>query len=285
MANWNNKQYDESATAIAKQFHAASGQNGASLTELVEKTARENTLNPEQICRLTRIANVRAWEQKFAALGETNAPDRNVEFDLGDERAVISRLHKDATLITEPTIDKTASYFPDLPNKMAEVRFPGQDSGIYEKYEKLASEYVPDLKVSPGKETLKLRKIAEELEVRCKQASFTWKDSFQTLLTTTQKYNWNEDKQATLEKSALALYGTDILPELNTLRKLSNKEKINISNDKIASLNNYVCPTETPECLLLKKAAKARHDLNTLEQTRKLTAAKIAHFELLLRAG
>jgi hypothetical protein len=86
MPQWDSKKFEESATKIAREFNS----NGGDLHALTVKTAKEQGLNQEQIRRLGRAVNVKAFEQKFASL--KGAKDRIVDFDPVDPESVIGTL-------------------------------------------------------------------------------------------------------------------------------------------------------------------------------------------------
>lgn len=279
MAVWDNKKYDDEATRIAKAFTAGHGQNGAGLTELVEKTARQSGLNPEQIRRLTRVANIRSWEEKFAGMKTAESSDRNVEFELGSEQEVIRRLHGDAAAMVNIAI-KTASEvvspalaFPDLPNDMDEVRRPlPKESGTYKR----ASTPDPLEVLRPDIEVLKLLKLADTVEVKMAAARFAWQDAMQSLIEETRKSTWSEDRAAEFEKSAVALHGLEVVPELNALRRIRGERILPMTREKVAGLRDRVYGEASRATSLIKTASVARKERAMLEDAQKAVTKKLA---------
>jgi hypothetical protein len=284
MALWDNKKYDEEATKIAKAFVAGEKQKGASLTALVEKTARDNGLNPEQIRRLVRVSNIRSWEEKFEGMKTAEAPDRNVEFSLGDENAVIRTLHGEAAAMVSMAIktgeDVAICDFPDLTDEMADVRQPvPKDSGTYKK----GSIEPVDAPRHYDVDALKLEKLAEDIDVKIATARFEWKDAMQGLLDESRKISWTPETAAEFEKSAIALHGVSIVPEINALRKMRGETTLALTNEKAAALRNRIYAQATIATELVKAASVARHDHALLESAKVKATAKLA--ELISKMG
>jgi hypothetical protein len=287
MAFWDNKKYDDEATRIAKTFNAGQGQNGASLTDLVEKTARQNGLNPEQIRRLSRVANIRAWEEKFAGMKAASAPDRNVEFELTSENEVIRRLHGDAAAMVSTAI-KTASgdaapaqAFPDLQDAMDEVRRPlPKESGTYKK----ASVEPVDLlrPRRPDMELLKLQTLADQVDVKIASARFAWRDAMQGLLDESRKITWTPAHAAEFEKAAVSLHGLSVVPEINALRRMRGEPVLPLTNEKVAALRDRIYAEPTPATDLVKAAAEARKEHSMLENARQTVEKKMESFRSLI---
>ena len=264
MATWDNKAFDLESKKLAEYFIASQGQNGSSLNDLLEKSARENSLNPEQIRRLTRITNIKTWEEKFAGLKTAGADDRNVEFDLGNDDEVIRRLNLAAEeKLTQNTETKTAS-FPDLDDDTFDDKYPGLKEAKFfgdVKIEKTAA-----IKLDLEMPFHRLLKMAKDLEVKIAKEKQTFVDSLQAIVDSSKKYTWNKEAQDNFEASAVVLEGMHILPELNFLRRFRKESALELTQEKIGQLKNYILPKETFEIRLLKAASDARQRHQTYQQ-------------------
>ncbi len=262
MATWDNKRYDEEATSIAKRFVAGMEQNGASLNDLVEKTARANNLNPEQIRRLTRVSNIRAWETRYEQMKTAADPDRNVEFQVGNDIEVIRRLHG----VAKDTLSKTASVesprsFPDLGNEMDMIRRPEPETPAHIKV--AAAPEIDTRRLSM--ELLKMERLAETIEVRQKASSLGWRGALEEVLRVTRNIDWSTEKHAQLERDAVNAYGMEVVPELNALRRLRGEPLLELSSEKVASLNDRVVARPNRLASLLKTASEERANLRALD--------------------
>lgn len=255
MASWDNNQYDQNATEIAKTFCAGQGQNGSNLTDLVEKVARDNSLSGEQIRRLARTANVKTFGVKFDEMKTASAEDRNVEFQLADENEVLRRLAGTAEAVIKTAYAApTQNKFPDLEDDFRAVRRPVPQE------EKTASTFEVDVRASsPHKEIMRLQRLQEEATIRSKQASTAWHYALEGVLHATRKSNWTLDDSANLEKTAVALYGVNVIPELNIVRRLKGEaELVGLTEEKVASLRDKIVVKETDAARLIKTASDAR---------------------------
>lgn len=287
MALWDNKKYDEEASRIARVFVAGASKGGASLTDLVEKTARAEGLNPEQIRRLTRVANIRTYEEKFAGMKTAGATDRHVEFALGEENEVIRRLHGEAAALVGSAV-KTASAllgpepefaggFPDLPDAMDAVRRPvPKDSGEFVKA--AAAQPDPLAPRRPDLEVLKLQRMADEVQVKVAAARLAWRDAMQGLLDESRKVTWTPEAAADFEKAAVALHGLSVVPEINALRKMRGETPVVLTNEKVAALRDRIYADASRATDLVKAAADARREHALLEDAARIVAAKLAAF-------
>ncbi len=251
MSNWDNKDFENRGADIARTYFAGQGQGGSDLTALVTKTARDNNLNPEQIKRLSRSANKNAFEQKFAFL-EGHPDGRVAEFDVANEDAVISSLYKDAAIQT-----KTASaHYPDLHDERKQVA----NAQVFEKKASTPEENVEAIRRSlrvdrPDREFMRLEKAADELAVQEKRAEMVWEDNMSALAAATKGIYWNHDE---FEKSAIALHGMDVVPELNALRSDKKLAALELTLDKIATIQDRVLASDTQWTKALKTASDNR---------------------------
>lgn len=275
MATWDNSQYDQNATQIASTFCAGQGQNGANLTDLVEKVARDNSLNGEQIRRLARTANVKTFGAKFEEMKTAGAEDRNVEFQLADENEVLRRLAGTAeaavkVAYTAPREDQ----FPDLPDAYADIRRPVP---LEEKTAGSLDIAMP--KVSAHKEIMRLQRLHEEADMRAKQASTTWHYGLEGIMQMQKKANWTPTDTFNLEKTALALYAVSVLPEINILRRAAGTPELSdVTNEKVAALRDRVVVTETPAVQFIKRAMDARNEWVEYDGAKQLIEKRLGYW-------
>ena len=274
MATWDNSQYDQNATDIAKTFCAGQGQNGSNLTDLVEKVARDNSLNGEQIRRLSRTANVKTFGAKFDEMKTAGAEDRNVEFQLADENEVLRRLAGTAEAAVKvayaaPQADK----FPDLSDDYHDVRRPVPE------LQKTAEElHVAMPRSSPEVEIMKLQRLHEEADMRAKQASTTWHYSLESVMELARKSTWSADKTADLEKTAVALYGVNAVPEINVLRLSRKADKLELTQEKVAAIQDRIVVKETDAVKFVKRAMDARQAWVEYDGAKQLIEKRLLHW-------
>ena len=91
---WSLDDYTRKADELADVFCAGQGLGGNDLATLVEKAARDNALNPEQIRRLGRAANTSVFARKYAA--KRGGADRRVDFEMVDSEEIIAHLQQRA---------------------------------------------------------------------------------------------------------------------------------------------------------------------------------------------
>ncbi len=278
MSNWDIKDFDSRGADIARAYFAGQSQGGCDLTSLVTKTARDNNLNPEQIKRLSRAANKNAFEQKFAALeGDSNG--RVVDFDVANEDAVISSLYHAAA-----STPKTASaHYPDI----ADERQVVPDAQVFSKLAASPEENVDAIRRSlgvdrPDREVLRLEKAANELCVREKSAEMRWEDSMSSLEGATKQLYWDHDA---FEKSAVALHGATILPELNALRKNKSIPQVELSEEKIAAIQDRVLSVENQWTRQIKIAADSRAEYLQTKAARTDAQSRINTLRETIRRG
>lgn len=246
MAHWDRNEFDKFATQIVNAFMAAP--NSAPLTELVTKTARDNSLNPEQICRLARAVNTQAFNAKFASM--KGQPDRVVDFDLADDQASIAQLFKDAS----PVEKVAADLYPELSDQLSSHRTPALTPA--DPTTKLASAFTAVLGAeNPEKQYLHWTKVAGELQLQHRQAEIRWQHTMKQIKEAATGYYWDHDA---FEKNAVAWFGERAFPELVALRELRKLPEIQFSMDKFAAAQEFTVGTDTPEIQLLKLAIDAR---------------------------
>jgi hypothetical protein len=284
MATWDNADFDREATAIARAFWAGRDQNGASLNELATKVARDNGLNPEQIRRLCRNTNTKAFEQKYAAL--KGQADRSPYFELADPEAVIENLRQ--TVAVAHTKQAEAEY-PDLPDEYAPPP-PNPKLFAREKIAALTHEidnFLPSYR-SPFVELRRAEKQAADLAIERHQLNFAWDDAINAIVEHTRYQNWNHDD---FEKNAVALFGADVLPELNAIRYRCGRSELgegaaeNEVKMKLAELQQKWVGIPDELTNRLKVAMEIRAKFETLIERQNKIATKIANLKKVTRHG
>lgn len=272
MAKWTNKVFDEQATKLAQTFWAGIDQNGATLTELVTKTARDHGLNPEQIERLARVTNSKAFEAKFAAM--KSASDRHVEFPVADAKAVIAAFCGEVA--ASGSAVKTAALYPDLASDAPVATNYFDGAGRREKTAAVATPRRPEA------EYFKLRDARVELDLQLKQAENRWTTAVDTLVAQTKLVYWDHDA---FEKDALAVIGIDALPELNVVRSRRKMAALDIPTEKVAEILDRLVGSETRDTTVLKTACEARATFVARQRALRVVDAKLATLKKALAHG
>jgi hypothetical protein len=255
MATWNESEYISRAAAIAKDFAASQ----KPLTDLVEKVAREETLQPDEIRSLGRLTNVETFKELFRL--KTGA-DKVVEFEIADPEAVIRRLVSDAG--AEPQSanifnDKLASEYPEIPDYMREKRL----GGTFDLPEsvKVASDDAP-VRTAPSYAVKHgLEQLKEHFTVERLVEGGRWADKVAALAKTFNKAVGYGPSLAEFEKDAYAVHGANAVPELVGLHQDLRSEFVRASDAKIASyVDRRVVDDGTTNHRLLKEAQEARRN-------------------------
>lgn len=258
MPQWDSKTFEEKATTIARAVNAGRGD----MHDLTVKMAKDQGLNEEQIRRLGRAVNVKAFEQKFASL--KGQSDRIVEFDPVDPEAVIKGLSS-----SSPAAEKKASAaYPELPDQMR------TDRGWNASYEKTASvdvqrEILNAVPKDPPIESqiTHWRKVAEDLRQKIAGAEMRWDAAMEELQTHSKRLYWDRDE---FEKDAMALFGGDVLFELNALRKTAKLEPVEATYETATKLASHLFGEESEDTRLIKQAQEARVDYIRAEKALKI---------------
>jgi len=271
---WTRREYEDAAQKIGETFVSLKGEK--SINDLSMKVAQDNGLNPEGIRTVVRLANVAAFEKAFEKRAKNGEEDRMVEFVVGDPEVVISQLHssvKEAQTNkeVEATYNRTADYFADV---------------TYEKtpLEKVASAVVEAPKqptVSSAEIRLLFKKAEDKMKQDLHRAQLRWESNLckaaSILVATDSRITARTD----LEKTAVSLYGEDIVPELKMLQTITSPKGSEVQlcgGEKIgAIINTYIAKEskdQQPILTLLKEANIARKDSHVKEAGLKWLAAK-----------
>jgi hypothetical protein len=277
MPQWDNKIFDEHASSIVGGFFGSPGD--ATLTLRVTKVARAEDLSAEQVRRLCRAVNRHAFEHDFN--GRKQAEDRVVDFDVANEEAVIEALHDDA----KPAKTASVDLYPDLPDARKVAHLPehpwsaAKTASAQESLAKLAGHLG---EARPDRELVRLQKIADELGVQSCGAVQAWEQAMTGVHQATRGLYFDHDD---FEKSAVALHGLDVLPELQSLRRELGLPALRLAEDKLAEVQDRIVATRTPETDRVKVAAEARERYHQITQARDDLAPRLADLRRRLGHG
>lgn len=259
---WQRADYEKTAVLLAQQYVASDGKT--SLNSLVTKVASENNLNPEQIRTVARLANVSAFEQLFAKRAAEKAPDRMIEFELGDPETVINSLYssaKQAAVSQDGTVktayDRTTDFWSDL------VRPPEAE------IVKEAAVEEEDIVVQKPQLKLVVKEAMEKVRIEKHRHTHIYMEAMEksaTLLKQLYGSSLQQSKEG-FEKNAVASLGEAIAPELYILNALTGGELTDsiCGGVKLASITekHLAIPSEGEKQIytLFKKAQDARGEL------------------------
>lgn len=235
---WTRKQYEDAAQQIGNT-HTSSG-GTQSINDLALKVAQDNGLNPEGIRTVVRLANVAVFENMFSKAAADKAPDRMFDFVVGDPEQVISQLGSTAKVacatpeVSKRSYDRTSDYYGNLETR-------GQ--------EKVASEVVHvgversvARPLNPLESQAMFKRAEEIMTEQRRQAETTWYTSLEKAAQLTRVYAETPAEREAFEKSAVALMGSDVVPELRMIRSLTGapiQNDLLDNTDKIAHVQEF----------------------------------------------
>lgn len=231
--------YDKLAQHIVNDFI----ESEVPLSDGVLKVAKEMALHPNHIENLVQLSNKLAHLRLF----EKKSGDKIVEFETVKPRDVLQRFYADAPA------EKVAE---DLSRNRELDFFGDYEEPSEDEQEKTAEETVPEL--DPKREhpektsqlTLKIRKVAEELDSRRLQAEWEYVEELDKLAAEFAKlYGPNFEE---FEKDAAAAFGTVAQPIMNDIRSRLRLEPKELSLEKTSRLAD----TDTAEMKSLEKLIK-----------------------------
>jgi hypothetical protein len=284
MATWDNSDFDREASELARVFWAGQGLNGVPLNDLATKVARDHDLNPEQVRRLCRAANTKAFEQKFASLAGED--DRSPSFPLADAEVVVQNLYQ---AVAHAEVAKTASYEDAYPALADELRpSPAVETEKVAFFDPTEIDQHLSPTRRPEVELQRTEKNAHELSLLKMENDCTWSDELNALHARTRFLDWNHDA---FEKNAVALYGGDALPELDSLRQLLKLPPIGEGlaredvTAKLASLQDRWVGAPDESIHILKRAMDARRTYTEIGEKLAVEEAKLTQLRKQLRRG
>lgn len=242
---WNPQDYTTHADSIADAFMSGQGMGGTPLIDLVEKTARDNALNPEQIRRLGSITNRAVFARKYAA--DAGKPDRRVDFELVDNEDVIGRIQgatKTASVAVRP-----ASY-PDLPDPRA--------AGFAKFAAEIPSPLHAPSKPSPAKRYATIAKLASELPIELRILDESWCGDVAELAASFGKTGAQAHRD--FELNALGVLGAGVVVELNAVRDKLAMPLIPDDPAKYAQAQQFIYGVPDEHTARLKRAMATRDE-------------------------
>lgn len=233
--------YKRRAAAIASAFCAAEDVGGNDLATLVEKVARDERLNPEQIKRLGRATNTAVFEAKYAAMrGQAH---RRVDFSIVEPEAVIAKLQLSDGI---PAAKLASDRYPALPLPPLPDLTPPT--------EKVAAEAR-----LPSRELATRRadavKLAQDLTTELEVLNLQWQAAVREAAAPCRAMGHDH---LAFEKTAVAVLGDDALPELNAVRAALGRPALAATREKLAEARDRLVAAETPGTRRLKVAMDLR---------------------------
>lgn len=239
---WDAQRFEEKASELAK--------SGKNIKDSIKKVAEQENFNVQQIERLTRLTNVKVFNDLYEK--RAGKDDRIVEFDVVDPNDIINELRVSEN---QKTASEINAAYPNLTDEYAPPPIIKQDNFLEKKAE--------EIKVALGKELPLATKIArlesqlENLEIEKFNYTHNWENNMQSLVKKARElyFDYNE-----FEKNAVAFFGSEILPEINAIRSELKMPGLEINEEKLASVLDQLIKEETPETTLLKVALDNRKD-------------------------
>lgn len=248
--------YKRRADAIAAAFCAGEDVGGNDLATLVEKVAREERLNPEQITRLGRATNTAVFAAKYAAMrGQAH---RRVDFTIVDPEAVIQKLQLSDGM---PAAKLAATRYPELPRPAL--------PDITPPTEKVAAES----RLSPRELAARRAdavKLAKDLTTELEVLNLQWQAAVREAASPCRAMGHDH---FAFEKAAVAVLGEDSLPELNAVRTVLGRPPLSATREKLAEARDHLVAAETPGTRQLKVAMDLRTAYGRVRKTRERVEA------------
>lgn len=253
MARWNESEFIERAGRIAHD-HAVTKKP---LNDLSEKVARDESLQPDEIRTLVRLANVATFQELFKRKDDG---DKMVEFESGDPEAVINRIVSAAQESPQSANihnDKLASAW-DAPDMMIAKRLgKAFDEPAVEK---IASDADTERPMRQDLAVLALRKLAEEFDIERISAGQRWESLTDKLAVEFRKAPGYGPAFSDFEKDAYADHGMAAWPEIKCVRETLRLSTAEPSHTKVAELQARHVTDDTRPLRTLKQAIDARAD-------------------------
>lgn len=258
MSVWTEDQFASRAKDLAKAHVGTK----TPINDLVEKVAREAELTPDAIRTLGRFTNVAVFQEMFSQKAASAEPDRMVEFEPGDPETVIQRVVKSAAIqsAAQPTSEKTAIELPDM---MQSVRFPGDETAK----EASAPDELP--RSAPRNlEQMRLRKMAQELEVTAVQTAQRWESGMAKLAAIFKRAPGYGPSFHDFEKDAMAEWGGSVRAELEALRQDLRLPPKGVLSDKEASFFDTHVVVESEPLRILRQVVSDRENYEIIKLAR-----------------
>jgi hypothetical protein len=277
---WTRQEFEAAGQKIGSEFSALKGE--VSIDTLATKVAQEGNLNEEGIRTLVRIANVTAFENLFSKKASDGAPDRMIDFKLGDAEAVVRNIREQNT--QETPLQKVAAYnrtedlYADLPKEVSSMTKEAMETTI----EKVATKTYPVALLKQRYKAAHARIQQEYL-----QLSERW-DAAMEKAANLVKYTLGTNSYAAFEKRAAAVLGDNTfgvemyaLPQFSKVHSpLFSKEATALTAiEKIASetVVNTMTEAENSILLLVKEAHTTRMQMDNLSNGLSWLTTEIAN--------
>lgn len=238
--------FQQHGRQLAEAFCAGESLGGDDLVALLEKRARDENLNPEQIRRLVEATNRAVFSTKYAASKGT--ADRRTLFTPVNAEQVLGRLKIAAA---PRPIEAAPDQYPDL----RELRpRPAQT--------KTAAEASPEkvlVRRDPWAEYDVLTRLHDELTGRAKQAEYLREVTLRELA---GKLKASTLDLEAFEKNAVALFGGTVYEELNDLRDDRGASALPAPRSKYAAAQEVLVGRPDQLSEALGKAAQYRAQYN-----------------------
>ncbi len=258
---WTTTDYDDAAKKLSTDFMSAGG--ATSINDLATKLASDAHLTPEGIRTMVRLANVAVFEQQFSKRAEAKAPDRMIEFEVGDPEVVINRLYANektacvSTLSTAKIHNREMDLYGDIdrPAELEKVAFAveGQVVGVEETA------------YNPAEMKLLFKRAEDKMRDTLYQAKVQWQEATEKVARLVVAKDGRVSNRITFEKDAVAILGENVVPELLQVCSLTKTSKDPLAlfgGEKIAAVtDNHVAvsmKSTDPVVGLLKEAMAAR---------------------------
>lgn len=233
------EEYKAHAERMAKAFCAGESAGGNDLATLVEKTARDHRLNPEQIRRLSRATNVALFAEKYAAMkGQAH---RRVDFTPVDEGVVIDKLQLNDGMAQAKLAH---DLYPNLPGPQP----------AYTPQEKVA--HIPEL---TERERVRRRgdavKLAETLRIELEGLNILWNTKIAQLSNPCRHIGHDHLE---FEKTAVAVCGSEVYTELNAIREALRLPALAVSEEKLAEIQDRLVASPNAMTKSLQEAINLR---------------------------
>jgi len=260
VASWDETEYVRRAADVASQ----SAVSKKPLNDVCQKVAQEEALNPEEIRTLVRLSNVAMFQHQFKAKDAEGAPDRHVEFEVGDPETVIQRMQQAAAQPPESANIMNDKLSHEVPDMMAAKR-----RGF--EFDLTVTKVAEDAEVKPAKKDVAIivmRKLANEYDIRRQSAGFRWEQKMAALVDSFKRAPGYGPSFVEFEKDAYAEFGDRVQFEMEDLRADLRVKTSRISPDERAKLAEHRITENNLHMKLLGEALDARADYVASEQAK-----------------
>lgn len=263
---WQPKDYELQAESIAKAFRAGASVGGNDLGTLIEKTARDNALLPEQIRRLGRAVNTAMFAETYTS---KTGNDRRVDFTPVDAEQLIEKLQSAAAPLGGGV--KTASY-PRLADPRARP--------IEKTAAQVVDAYLPPT-VPVVVERATLLKLSREIPFDMGGLDLRWQEELKKVA---RACDHDGHLHGDFEKNAAAVLGPDCLPELVQIRESLKMPPGPLTHEKVAAAMDFIVGEENDATRAISRAMGYRAEYGrkklALDETRRRLARVEAEVSL-----